>query len=91
MILLNRLGRLQLANILPWPAPIVGLRNAISELSAKGAETQGDIRAAARLLPVGQCAPRCSLHCGGRPEPGRHQPRRRQVAYEIRHPASQRL
>ena len=42
LALLNRFGQLQLANILPRPVPIVALRNAISELSANGAETQGD-------------------------------------------------
>jgi len=52
LVLLNRYGRLQLANILPRPAPIVGLRNAISELSANGAETQGNTQNIIRLLPV---------------------------------------
>ena len=84
-------GRLQLANILPRPAPIVGLRNAISELSANGAETQGNVQNIIRLMPVFQGASGGTQRPGRFPEPGGQQRRGRQTGHEVSHSQSQRL
>ena len=91
LVLLNRYGRLQLANILPRPAPIVGLRNAISELSANGAETQGNVQNIIRLMPVFQGASGGTQRPGRFPEPGGQQRRGRQTGHEVSHSQSQRL
>ena len=91
LALLNRFGQLQLANILPRPAPIVGLRNAISELSANGAETQGGTQGTTSALSGIQSASGSPQRRCRFPEPGRQQARRRQAGHEVSDPLTQRL